>query len=137
MPLYFPGTGNRKPLVDFATRERASLVSTTTPSSSTSMPRKTRRQATPRKRSTRRRSKRLSGTNKIRIVGGRVRLRIAGYQGVQALAPSALVRFIPTTKLRLAARRVLRQSGKASTGRRRKRRATKGRRKRRVRRVRR
>ena len=137
MVLYLPGTGHRKPLVDFATRERASIVST--PSASTSMPRKTRRKAAPRKRSTRRRSKRLSGTNKIRIVGGRVRLRVVGYSGLQALAPSALVRFIPTTKLRLAARRVLRQSGKPSTtrGRRRKRRVTKKRRKRRVRRARR
>ena len=44
-------------------------------------------------------------------MGGRVKLRVTGYQGLQSLAPSSLIRFIPTTKLRLAARRVLRSTG--------------------------
>jgi hypothetical protein len=113
MPLF---SGPRKPLVSFSTRERASLVLPK------SMPPR-RRKSSKRKTTTRRRTRRRSGaaSNKIRIVGGRIRLRVTGYPGLQALAPSALVRFIPTTKLRLAARRVLRSAGQAP---RRKRRTT-------------
>ena len=38
-----------------------------------------------------------------------MRLRVAGFPGVQALSPSHLVRHIAATKLRLAAKKVLGQ----------------------------
>jgi hypothetical protein len=75
---------------------------------------------------TRRRSKsagarRRRGSSKVRVVGGRVRLRVSGYSGVQALSPSHLVRYIAASKLKAAAKRVLNKLGKKSSGRRRRR----------------
>ena len=123
MPLTFQQSFAKKPLVSYYTRERASL---NLPSSnlsavatnlelSESMPRKRRGGRTTRSRSkaTRRRTnkRKTKTSNKVRVVGVRVKLRVTGYQGLQSLAPSSLIRFIPTTKLRLAARRVLRSTG--------------------------
>jgi hypothetical protein len=83
------------------------------------MPRRKQGSRTTRSRSASRSRKRITRTsNKVRVVGGRVRLRVTGYQGLQSLAPSSLIRFIPTTKLRLAARRVLRLSGQKPSRRR-------------------
>lgn len=45
--------------------------------------------------------------SKIRIVKGRVALRISGRPGVQHIGAGQLVRFVPLNKLRAAARRVL------------------------------
>ena len=103
MPLFLQSSGQRKPLVSYSTRERANIVP------SKLMPRKTRRKTATRRR------KAARPSNKVRLVGGRVGLRVTGYPGLQALAPSALIRFIPTTKLRLAARRVLRATGQSPT----------------------
>lgn len=126
MPLNFQQSFVKKPLVSYHTRERASINLLPTKSnlsvasaadnfeSSESMPRKRRGGRTTRSRSkaVRRTKKRRARTsNKIRVVAGRVKLRVTGYQGLQSLAPSSLIRFIPTTKLRLAARRVLRSTG--------------------------
>lgn len=117
MPLTFQQSFAKKPLVSYYTRERASL---NLPSSnlsavatnlelSESMPRKRRGGRTTRSRSkaTRRRTnkRKTKTSNKVRVVGGRVKLRVTGVTG------SSLIRFIPTTKLRLAARRVLRSTG--------------------------
>jgi hypothetical protein len=41
-----------------------------------------------------------------------VTLRVAGYSGVQKIAPSALIPYLPATKLRQAAKRALGASGK-------------------------
>ena len=57
------------------------------------------------------RRRRVKTSNKVRVVAGRVRLRVKGYEGLQTLAPSSLIRFIAATKLRIAARKVLRSSG--------------------------
>lgn len=82
-----------------------------------------------RKRSTKRASSKAS--RGVRIVKGRVALRVAGYSGVQRLAPSHLIKFVPLSKIRIAAKRVLsttkvksvkkkgRRSGKRRVGRRR------------------
>ena len=102
MPLFSQQLQNRKPLVSFSNRERANLAVSEPP-----MPKKIRRRASTRSATARRKRRGTVGSNKIRVVGGRVRLRVTGYQGFQSLAPSALVRFIPATKLRLAARKVL------------------------------
>ena len=55
----------------------------------------------------RRQSKGRGGSTKVRLVKGRVLLRVSGYSGVQSLAPSHLVRHIPGAKLRLAAKKLL------------------------------
>ena len=55
----------------------------------------------------------MAFSNKVRLVGGKIRMRVTGYDGLQSLAPSALIRFIAATKLRLAARKVLRAAGQA------------------------
>ena len=47
----------------------------------------------------------------VRLTKGRLSLRVAGFQGTHRLAPSALVRYIPLNKLKLAAKKVLRASG--------------------------
>lgn len=48
---------------------------------------------------------------KIRLVNGKVALRIKGYPGVQKVGASQLVRFVPINKLKVAAKRVLGNSG--------------------------
>jgi len=54
-----------------------------------------------------------STTNrKPRIVKGRIHLRVAGYSGIQKIAPSSLVPYLPINKLRLAAKKALGASGK-------------------------
>ena len=110
MPLFSQQSSLRNPLVSYSNRERATLAVPDLPS----MPKRTRRRAA----TTTRRKRRTAGSNKIRIVSGRVKLRVTGYQGLQSVAPSALVQYISATKLRLAARKVLKTQGKA-TGRKR------------------
>lgn len=124
MPLNFQQPFAKKPLVSYYTRERASLNLPTSNLSvvsgdsnldvSDSMPRKRRAGGASRNRRKtikKSRKRRTRTSNKIRVVGGRIKLRVTGYQGLQSLAPSSLIRFIPTTKLRLAARKVLRSTG--------------------------
>jgi hypothetical protein len=52
-------------------------------------------------------SRRKGRTTKVRVVKGKVSLRIGGFPGVQKLGASQLVRFVPLNKLRSAAKRVL------------------------------
>ena len=75
-----------EPIVKFDPKNRATLVS-----SSTFMSVKTRG------RSKRRRK------NSPKVVKGRLSLKVKGYPGVQRLAPSHLVPFLPISKLRAAA----------------------------------
>ena len=51
-------------------------------------------------------------TKKIKIKNGRVHLSVVGHEGLQAVAPSALIRYIPKSHLGVAAGRVLRSLGK-------------------------
>jgi len=62
-----------------------------------------------RSRSTKRKGRRRKsrGVSKIRIVKGKVALRIGGFPGVQRVGASQLVRFVPLNKLRSAAKKVL------------------------------
>ena len=112
MPLFSQQYNIRKPLVSFSNRERATLAVSSPP-----MPKRSKRRAS--NRTTIRKRRRSAGSNKIRVVGGKIRLRVTGYQGLQSLSPSALVRFIPATKLRLAARRVLNTQGRTANRKRR------------------
>lgn len=100
----------RKPLVRFDTQSRAHLVSESVSSSlspphTNSMPR--------RRRGSKKRSggKVRSTKGRPRIVKGRVNVRVAGYSGVQKVAPSKLIPFLPTNKVRLAAKKALVASG--------------------------
>jgi hypothetical protein len=97
----------RKPLVPFtshadpnnSTERRARLESETR----SLMPSVTRAKA---KSSAKRRSKAASKT-KVRLVKGRVRLRVAGHKGVQNLAPAHLVRYVGVSQLKQAAKKYL------------------------------
>jgi hypothetical protein len=98
--------GERRPLVSYAPNNRAFLYNeedTILPEQAFSMP----PVAGGRKR-----------PSKVRVVKGRVQLRVAGYNGVQSLASSHLVRHIPSSKLRLAAKKLLRKEKKNPGGRR-------------------
>ena len=105
----------RKPLLHYSEEEeRANFFDTDNLDSS--MPRKKRSGKT-RKAKGRSVAKGFKG---IKFSKGRLSLRIGGYSGIQRLAPSQLVRFIPLSKLKQAARKVLQKSGGKKTRRRRK-----------------
>jgi hypothetical protein len=102
---------SRKPLLRFETSERAQLISSSMPSAAAD-----KRKRKPGKKNS-------STSKKPKVVKGRVALRVAGYSGVQKIAPSALIPFLPATKLRQAAKRALSASGKKKTVRRKQKRA--------------
>jgi hypothetical protein len=60
----------------------------------------------PRRRS-RSKARRKNRATKVRVVKGKVSLRIGGFPGIQKVGASQLVRFVPLNKLRSAAKRVL------------------------------
>jgi hypothetical protein len=103
--------GNRRPLLSYAPNNRAFLYTEEDilPENRFSMP-----SGAGRKRP----SKKRGGSTKVRVVKGRVQLRVAGYKGVQSLAPSHLVRHIPSSKLRIAAKKFLGKSRKNPGGKR-------------------
>jgi hypothetical protein len=73
----------------------------------------------------------------VRLIKGRVALKVAGHKGLAKFSCTQLVRFVPLKSLKSAAKKVLRTQGKSTRsrkrkgGRRRKGRRRKGRRKRR------
>lgn len=102
----------QQPIVPYSTSEsRANLMSFGGPPP-------TRRKRSQSKSSNRRRSSSRRGgrknktrVTKVRLVKGKVSLRIKGYPGVQRLGASQLVRFVPLNKLKAAAKRALVTSG--------------------------
>jgi hypothetical protein len=80
----------RSPLVKFDSSERASIVS---------MPARTR--------SSKRKRKTKVTKGKLRVVKGRVNLRLSGYSGVQKIPPGSLIPYLPLNKVRAAAKKVL------------------------------
>lgn len=112
---YFQGSTNKsnckQPIVSFSNNDdRASLMSFSGPPTT----RRKRSRNTPSNK--RRSSKRGSGrrshrtktrVTKIRLVKGKVALRLKGFPGVQRLGASQLVRFVPLNKLKAAAKRAL------------------------------
>lgn len=64
----------------------------------------------------------------VRIVRGRVALRVRGFAGLQHLGASDLVRFVPLSKLRSAAKKLLGKPPRSGGGKRRKGRKAKRRR---------
>jgi hypothetical protein len=71
-----------------------------------------------RKRRSGKRSIASSSSRKPRVVKGRVNLKVAGYSGLQKIAPSLLIPYLPASKLRQAAKRALGVSGKRKAPRR-------------------
>jgi hypothetical protein len=47
---------------------------------------------------------------KIRLVKGRLLLKIAGYPGLHRFGASQLIQFVPLNKIKVAAKRILSQS---------------------------
>lgn len=92
---------HRKPLLRFETSERAQLISTSMPSA-----------VGRRKKRSGKRSATSGSSKKPRVIKGRVNLRVAGYSGLQKIAPSSLIPYLPASKLRQAAKRALGASGK-------------------------
>ena len=104
----------RPPLVCFSTQQRARLggeetgkliVNTNSSSNSWfSMSKKGKGSKQPK-------------SKKIRLVkGGRIQLRIAGFSGVQTIPSSHLIRYIPSSRLRFAAKKVLKAQGGGGGG---------------------
>ena len=91
----------RKPLVRFETSDRAQLIST-----SNSMPSRKRSRA----------PKRKTTKGRPRIVNGRLALKVSGYSGYQKIPPSALIPYLPVSKLRAAAKRALNSTKGKKTG---------------------
>jgi hypothetical protein len=94
---------HRKPLLRFETGEKAQLISASMPSSGS-----VRRRKTGKRKST-------GPSKKPRVIKGRVNLRVPGYHGLQKVAPSSLIPFLPSSKLRQAAKKALIASGSNKT----------------------
>ena len=71
-------------------------------------------------RKSRKQTKKVKYTKGAKITKGRINLRVAGYSGLQNLGASDLIRFIPLNKLRVAAKKVLKQSKKKTNKKKRK-----------------
>lgn len=115
-----------RPILRFESHEKAQVVANSATSNpvhvsrivkdTTSMKRKggiRRRRSTSKRRTTKRGTR--VGRGKPRVVKGRVQVRVAGYSGVQKLAPSTLIPFLPVTKIKAAAKRALAATGKRKT----------------------
>jgi len=121
-----PQQQQQQPFVEFSPhQDRASLMSNPGSGSSSSAVRRRRRA-----RSASSGRRRRTRVTRLRVVNGRVSLRVGGFPGVQQVGASQLVRFVPLAKLRAAARRVLggsnggrRRGVRRRVGRKRKRRA--------------
>jgi hypothetical protein len=94
----------KPPLVRYSTQNRAILLS-----SANSMP-KTRRAGGAVTRSRRKRS--VAAGNKVRIVKGRVVVKVGGYPGTHRFGAGQLIRFVPLNRIKLAAKRILGSSSR-------------------------
>jgi len=114
----------KAPLLAFSNRqERARVIGSSSFTAQDPMPSRV-------KRSTRRRKggpKKIKGAKGVRIVKGRLSLKVAGFPGTHKLAPSQLIRLFPLTKIKAVAKRFLTASG---VGKKKKKRTKKSRKKR-------
>jgi hypothetical protein len=100
------GFGSDQPLLKFSeNEERASFIEE---QDNTSM---SRSKSGKRKKSAK---KQLKGTKGLKFSKGRLALHLAGF-GLQKLGASELVKFIPLSKLKQAAKKVLRGKGTKKT----------------------
>lgn len=70
-------------------------------------------------RKRKRSGKKAPSSKRPRVVKGRVNIKVPGYKGLQKVAPSSLIPYLPASKLRQAAKKALGASGKKKTVRRR------------------
>jgi len=109
-----PQASSQRPLVEFSPRsqDRANLMSigSSSGSSLSSGQRRRRRRTNTLGKLSRKGRRKRTRVSKIRVVKGRVALRVSGRPGVQHIGAGQLVRFVPINKLRAAAQRVLNQS---------------------------
>jgi len=117
----------QQPIVPYSSSEsRANLMSFSGPP--TTRRKRSKSRSNKRRRPSlsnphRRKGKRTrTRVTKVRLVKGKVALRIRGYPGVQRLGASQLVRFVPLNKLKVAAKRALGTSRVKGPNRRRRRR---------------
>jgi len=109
-----------------ATQQRARLgeskpADLPTSESMTTKTRRSKRLRKYKKRSGLGRKKSSGKRSRVRIVKGRLALRIPGYSGVQHLGAGQLVHYIPVSKLKAAAKKFLLKTGRLQKrGRRRK-----------------
>lgn len=105
----------KRPFVEFsADSDRANLMSlggggTTTLGLTSSSTRRQRRRRSQSR--TTAGGKRRRVTRRVRIVKGNVALRVSGLPGIQRVKASRIVRFLPITKLQVAAKRALGTAG--------------------------
>jgi hypothetical protein len=118
MSFLSPGQSTKKPLLSFSSNNDRALIVSETAVSETKGAQATNSMPKRKRTATSRKGKRGKAT--VRLVKGRLSIRVAGYPGYQRLAPSQLVRYIPLTKLKQAAKRVLSTSGIKKTSRRKK-----------------
>ena len=125
------GSEENKLLLNYSdTLERATLVNPNQDNDEDENSMPSRRRG--RKGSKGGRRRKTGGSSKrrgVRVNKGRLGIRVAGYQGVQSLTASELVRHIPLSKLRAAAKKVLKRSGAGKTKRKGKKRGRKRKRK--------
>ena len=109
---------DRKLLLNFSkNQERASLIENDFDLSMS--PRKTRKGRKKSRKGTKR-YKGLKPAKGVRVSKGKVSLRIAGFSGLQKLGASELIRFVPLNRLKSAAKKILKSSGKKTIRKRRK-----------------
>jgi len=65
----------------------------------------------PKKRASRRATKKSAKKTVLRVVKGRVNLKVTGYSGTHTLGAAALLQFVPLNKIRAAAKKVLKSNG--------------------------
>ncbi len=97
----------KPPLVRYSTQNRAVLLS-----ASNSMPKTRRARAALRPRRKRSAATAKRGGNKVRIVKGRVVVKVGGFPGTHRFGAGQLIRFVPLNKIKLAAKRILGSSGR-------------------------
>jgi hypothetical protein len=142
MTHLFNSSSNKSPLICFSnSQERAGLIRQNTSATATvGLARKTKvfDSMPPRRRRTARGHSRVKRTKGVRLVKGRVALRVAGHKGLAKFSCSQLVRFVPLKNLKSAAHKVLRSLGRThrkKRGKRTSKKRRKGRRRRRRRRA--
>ena len=101
------GFNSDQPLLKFSeNEERASFIEEQDNNTSMSRSKGGRRKKSPKKQ--------LKGTKGLKFSKGRLALRLSGF-GLQKLGASELVKFIPLSKLKQAAKKVLRGKGTKQT----------------------
>lgn len=117
------------PLLTYSeSHERATLIDSAE-SFDLSMPKRKRSRSKAGKRKSRKRSGGRVGKSRIRLSGGRVVLKVPGFKGVHKFRAAALLSKFPQTRIRAAAKTLLRSAGVSKKGRKTKKRKSRKRKK--------